>query len=397
MKRTQAKTEKATGKTMTKSNASHTKIYIKKKKKSRKKTETQKQIDTPKVIAKPLSKWEPTIMEFHWLGRIPYSSITLFYGLAGQSKSSIALDVAARTSKGLKWPDGSGKAPQGSTLFIGCEDPIDSVVRPRYEAMGGDINKFYVFEGIEFKGEKQWLDLSKHLSAIEDYIATITDLKQIIFDPFNAFLGWSKNPWDDERIRRIVGPVHQLAEKYKIAIIGILHANKNEKQNLVHRISGSAAWGNLARSIYIFGKYKNDAKRRFMSPTKMNYGLEKPTLAFRVVQTKLKDVNSIRLDFEKTPIQKTAEELFGKVKKSKPGPVADKTEQAEEFLKKILLMGPLPIIDIKESAEDTGIKKDSLYRARKSLKIKKIKPKKGEHKNVLCWKLPWTRFSQDTK
>lgn len=355
-----------------------------------------KETDTYKVIAQPLSKWESTIMEFHWLGRIPYSSITLFYGLAGQNKSSMALDVAARTSKGLKWPDGFGSAPQGSTLYIGCEDPIGSAVRPRYEAMGGDANKLIVFEGIEFKGEKQWLDLSKHLSAIEDYIAPIPDLKQIIFDPFNAFLGWSKNPWDDERIRRIIGPVHQLAEKYKIAIIGILHANKNEKQNLVHRISGSAAWGNLARSIYIFGKDENDAKRRFMSPTKMSYGLEKPTLAFRIIQTNPKNINSIKLDFEERPILKTAEEIFGS-KKQKPGPKPVKKDSAKELLKEHLLAKPLPVKEIKKLAKEADVKKSCLYRAKESLKIKTVKPKKGEHKNVLCWRLPQTRFSQDTK
>ena len=339
------------------------------------------------VMVRPLSDYEPEIMEFHWSGRIPYCAITLFYGLAGQNKSSVALYIAAITSKGLSWPDGYGKAPQGTILYIGCEDPVGSVIRPRFEAMGGDVNKLIILEGIKLEGEKEWLDLSKHLPAIEDYIKTVPDLKLIIIDPFNAFLGWSKNPWDDERIRRIVGPVHQLAERYKLAVIGILHANKNEKQNLVHRISGSAAWGNLARSLYVFGTDQNDAGRKFMSPTKMSYGLEEPTLAFRVVQKDSDDVNAITLDFEETPIQQTAEELFSRIKegKQKPGPAPKSLDEAKEFLTEKLRKGMLPLSMIKSLAEMSNITLPTLYRAKKEMEIKTVKPKKGLYKRHLCW------------
>src|SRR5262249_43444065 len=54
-------------------------------------------------------------------------------GLPGIGKSQISVDVAARISKGGRWPD-SGNAPCGSVIILSAEDSADDTLRPRLEA-----------------------------------------------------------------------------------------------------------------------------------------------------------------------------------------------------------------------------------------------------------------------
>ena len=52
-----------------------------------------------------LNDVQPTTLRWLWPGRIPLGYITLLVGDPGAGKSLVALDIAARVSRGAPWPD----------------------------------------------------------------------------------------------------------------------------------------------------------------------------------------------------------------------------------------------------------------------------------------------------
>jgi len=169
---------------------------VKKKKKiANKKAKSDRRVaaPTPRAVIICASEIEPKHIEYLWPERIGIGHTTTYYGMPEQGKSSQALDVAARVSRGATWPNSDVKAPLGSTLVVAQEDAADEVILWRYKAMGGDVSKLHIFKGIEIPDEKhlEWLDMTRHLHLIDELIRKNQDLKLIIIDPISAYFGTS--------------------------------------------------------------------------------------------------------------------------------------------------------------------------------------------------------------
>lgn len=346
-----------------------------------------KKASRSKAITVPATEIELKHMEYLWPDRIPLGCTTIYYGMPQQGKSSQALDVAARISTGAEWPSSKTKAPKGSTLLIAQEDDVRDVILWRYRAMGGDRSKLHIFKGIQKPNQDwlDWLDITKDLPAIEEEIKLIKRLKLIIIDPISAYFG-KADTYKNSEVRATLGPLNILAQRYNIAILLIHHVNKNIQQNILHRMSGSTAFSESARQAWVFGASKEDSTRKLMVCAKKSYGAPITGFAFRFKQVSLADVNSIKLIYESTAIQESAQEIFSEMEKS-PGRPAKAREQAEDFLKRKLADGSMPIATVKSLAENQGISTKTLYRARDNLKIQKFKPKTGPYKGMDCWKL----------
>jgi len=136
----------------------------------------------------------------------------------------------------------------------------------------------------------------------------------------------------------------------------------------------------------VFGASKDDETRKLMVCAKKSYGAPTTGFAFRFKQVNSADVNSIKLIYESTVIQESAEEIFSESKKSAGRP-AEAREQAEDFLKRKLTDGPILVAMVKSLAATEGISIKTLYRARDELRVKKFRPKTGLYKGKDCWKL----------
>ena len=97
-------------------------------------------------------------------------------------------------------------------------------------------------------------------------------------------------------------------------------------------------------------------------------------------------MNSIKLIYETTEIQETAQELLT-IHKSKPGPEPKSKEEAKKFLTETLQKGILPRKMIEKLAEIQNIPMITIYRAKNEMKIKGIIPKTGLHKGKKCWQV----------
>jgi predicted ATP-dependent serine protease len=95
-----------------------------------------------------VSDVETQPVQWLWEGRVPCGKVTLLDGEPGSGKSLLALDLAARVSRGAAMPLSRVK-PQGlaNVAVFNDDDSLADTVRPRLEASGADLSHVHCFDG----------------------------------------------------------------------------------------------------------------------------------------------------------------------------------------------------------------------------------------------------------
>jgi KaiC/GvpD/RAD55 family RecA-like ATPase len=94
------------------------------------------------VVWSNMAQVTPEAVRWLWDGRIAMGKVSLLEGEPGIGKSTLALDLAARVSRGAVMPLTKGAAAAGAdvVIFSGDDDLADTV-RPRLEAAGADLTR----------------------------------------------------------------------------------------------------------------------------------------------------------------------------------------------------------------------------------------------------------------
>ena len=102
---------------------------------------------------------------------VPLAMPSVCFGPPGQGKSHLGVDICARVSRGSAWPDG-GRAPLGNALILSAEDDPATVLRPRLEAAGADLDRVFVLPAVgDFGGERRAFDMRRDAGVLEQTIA----------------------------------------------------------------------------------------------------------------------------------------------------------------------------------------------------------------------------------
>src|SRR5580658_8042802 len=88
-----------------------------------------------------LASWQPEPIDWLWFPYVPKGMLTMLSGVAGAGKTCIALDIAAAVTSGRAHIDEASCAP-ANVLYLTSGDNIANVVRPRFDAAGGDAQRF---------------------------------------------------------------------------------------------------------------------------------------------------------------------------------------------------------------------------------------------------------------
>ena len=103
------------------------------------------------AITTRLSEVTPQRIEWLWPGRFALGKLTLLSGDPGLGKSFVTLDMAARISNGVPWPDSpTVPNPRGSVVLLSAEDDLADTIRPRLDAAGADVERITAIEGVRF-------------------------------------------------------------------------------------------------------------------------------------------------------------------------------------------------------------------------------------------------------
>ena len=104
----------------------------------------------PHVISRKVSRVKPEVISWIWQDRIPERRLSLLAGDGGVGKSFLTLDIAARLSRGMPWPDRPDEYLEaGTTLIINAEDDPSDTLRPRLDKAGANCERVFVIDGVQ--------------------------------------------------------------------------------------------------------------------------------------------------------------------------------------------------------------------------------------------------------
>jgi hypothetical protein len=217
------------------------------------------------VVMKPLRyAWEPVL---------PLGKLVHFGGASSQGKSPVTVDLIARVSRGVEFPNGAKNGfsrPRRSILF-NIEDGLEDTILPRYYLAGGVRGMLRHIKGVKIANGESLRNglvaLDRDIHLICERARQIEDLGLIVLDPITNYLGkMDMNAEGD--VRNILTPLAGIAEELDIVVITVGHLNKSQGNDALQRMMGATAFSGVARSVYIFGPDQNSESpyRHVMSP-----------------------------------------------------------------------------------------------------------------------------------
>ena len=337
-----------------------------------------------------VSSVEKQPIRWLWPSRIALGKVTLIAGNPGLGKSQLTAFLAAKVTTGSRWPADEGTSPKGSVLMMSAEDDVADTVRPRLEAVGADVDRVHILEGIKDAGAVRGFNLGRDLQALKDELGRIEDVRLIVIDPITAYLGGTDTHKTAD-VRALLAPVSELAAAHGVAIVAVSHLNKGSGGEAMARITGSVAFVAAARAAFLVQKDAEDPKRRLFLPVKNNLGTDDTGLAFRIVE---KDVGSgfwaPAIEWEDERVTISADEALAAASANE-GEVGGAVREAVEFLKDVLAGGSVAQKIVASDAKANGISEASLNRAKTKLGVKAHKAGMAEG---WFWRLPVAEDAQ---
>ena len=292
---------------------------------------------------------------------IPFGKVTIVQGDPGEGKTTMVLQIIAKLTKGeAVLPSGSDEpALEGKTMALEpvnviyqtAEDGLGDTIKPRLLSAGADCSRVMVIDD-----NNQALTMMD--ARLEEAIIK-TKARLVVLDPIQGFLGAAVDMHRANEIRPLMKRIAVLAEKYHCAIILIGHMNKNSNGKSSYRGLGSIDFQAAARSVLIVGRIKDEPEIRVVCHVKSSLAPEGKSIAFRLDKdTGFEWIGEYDI---------SADDLLSGDNRGQ------KIHEAKEFLKEILVSGSVAQTKVAEEAESRGIKKKTLWNAKKELEIESVK------------------------
>jgi hypothetical protein len=326
-----------------------------------------------KAVLTPMSAVKARPVRWLWKGRVPYGKQTIIDGDPGNGKSTIALDIAARLSKGLPMPwETEPSGDPGNVVVVSVEDDPADTIKPRLMAAGADDKRIY---SLSIKaGEAELIPtLAAHMPEI---LQALQDTKalMLILDPISAVLGDGVDMWKDGDVRRVLGPLKTVLGQTGTAEIGIRHWNKTRGGgSALYAGGGSIGIAAQARSVLCVARNPQDPDQRVCALVKGSNaeaqgGRRVPSLAYRMELVQLGDIETTRINWEGVSPY-TADELLA-VQVPESGEDRGALDEAKAFLLEVLKPGEWMLAkNLQRAAKDAEIKERTLKRGRKQLGV----------------------------
>ena len=292
---------------------------------------------------------------------IPFGKVTIVQGDPGEGKTTMVLQIIAKLTKGqaVLPSDSDESALEEKTMdlepvnviYQTAEDGLGDTIKPRLLSAGADCSRVMVIDDND-----QALTMMD--ARLEEAIIK-TKARLVVLDPIQGFLGAAVDMHRANEIRPLMKRIAVLAEKYHCAIILIGHMNKNSNGKSSYRGLGSIDFQAAARSVLIVGRIKDEPEIRVVCHVKSSLAPEGKSIAFRLDKdTGFEWIGEYDI---------SADDLLSGDNRGQ------KIHAAKEFLKEVLASGSVAQTKVAEEAESRGIKKKTLWNAKKELEIDSVK------------------------
>jgi len=248
----------------------------------------QDEPQVPVFVTERQSMIEAKEVEWLWPNRFPMGMASVIAGDPGGGKSTVVIDMAARITTGVAWPDDrDGTNPVGNVLIVTGEDSIAHTVRPRLDNAKGDPARIHILRGVrQPRGDHLIpLDLDSHARHLVGFLESHPEIRMVAIDPLDAFMGSDTDTHKKSEVQRILHGVAELAEACNVAIVGVLHLRKNSNDKAIYRVLGSTGFVSAPRAVRAIERDRNDRGRRIMTAMKVTNANEPTGLGFRIIDT----------------------------------------------------------------------------------------------------------------
>ena len=350
------------------------------------------------------SELEPRPVNWLLHGWIPRGELSLLMGDPGLGKSVLATSIAAAASAGRPIEALSPKAvAQGRVLMLSAEDSPEHVTYPRLIAAEAKMDNLDCLTGMAKEGERHArpFSLGEGAVGLREYLNEHSDIVLMVVDPISAFFGQSVDTHRDSSVRDALHDFISVVRERRVAVLGIIHPNKNSDLQAIYRCSGSLATPALARSVFALVRHPGDPDLRVVAPIKSNMGQLGDCAEFRVTGSEIKvapdeTLETAVIEWSSEPCRLDRDEVLGAGReRGQRGPKPTARREAAGFLRVLLAGGPRPRAEIVELAEAAGISAATLERARKALGVLSQKAR-GERHGGFLWHLAAEGQSQET-
>jgi putative DNA primase/helicase len=216
-----------------------------------------------------------TLIDWLWPGYLARGHLHILAGDPGCGKTQLVVNLASILSrKGRTFPCGIQNPEEIATLMWSTEDSFTDTLIPRLVGAQCDLSKFHYIHAVESsEGDTTAFNPSIHLDALKIKLATMENRPALlIIDPIANMITGEGN--SNPQVRANLSPLVELAQKFKIAILGIHHLSKGtEGKPLQGRVNGSLAMTALARIVLIAG-----LDTRENAPTEYVFGKAKANI-----------------------------------------------------------------------------------------------------------------------
>lgn len=295
---------------------------------------------------KTLSEVKAEAISWLWEPYIPFGKLTLFEGDPGVGKSWVSLAIATAMSLGTGLP-GKPELTNGPVLIASAEDGIADTIKPRLTAMHADQTAIHAIDGLLTLDEKGFDMLDNYVA---DYVPAL-----LIIDPLVAYLSGDMDINKANQVRFATARLAALADKWGTAILAVRHLTKGNSTKAIYRGLGSIDFTAAARSVLFAGSNPDNDQDRAIDHIKSNLAIKGSPIGYELREGGFYWKETTELNYDK--MTSTSEERGA-------------LDEAKDFLRDTLSDGSMLAIEVTRIAENNGITKSTLRRAREELNIK---------------------------
>lgn len=307
----------------------------------------------PPEKEKPLSvismdSIEVEAVEWLWYPYIPFGKVTILQGDPGCGKTMLALDIAARLSKGEPLPFSDVSLPPMTVLYQTAEDGMGDTIKPRLLEAKANCENIKVID--ESHDPLCFTDARIEAAIVQ------TGARLLILDPLSAYIGGDISLNAANEVRSTFRPLYEVASRTHCAVLIVAHMNKAMGSSALYRTNGSIDVSGAVRSIIAAGERKGEKTERIAVHVKSNLAAAGKALIYELTDKiewkSQEDIDPDGLFLSGSSDRRT------------------KKDEAELELLTLLAGGDTPATEVEAYFKDRGISFRTVNEAKKSLGVR---------------------------
>jgi len=291
---------------------------------------------------------------------IPLGEVTLLVGDPGVGKSTVAQAIATAVSLGGNI--GARKLEKGEVIFMSAEQSRSKITVPRFKQMGADLGLITLPDEDDPTGEVDPFILDSAGTVILREVAEQTGAKLIVIDTMTAYIEATRDINTANQVREWMRRLIAIARGTNCAMLVLMHPNKSQSTNPLHKIMGSIDFSGAVRSVLYAGKDPDDEEVRSVAHVKSNVGPMGDPLGYAIdSESGFYWLNDSTLTMDRILEQPQVRSARGK------------RDACEEWLKDYLKDQMVPSKMVFENGKREGFGRDMIYELKSKLRIRMVR------------------------